>query len=80
MYQSTLFGIGEVGLVFCVFFHGVNGLRIAFVDLFKPAAWSISTQRNWTRVTLLITLVLWLPAAAIMLRNLLFHNFGLFGG
>jgi len=25
-------------------------------------------------------LVLWLPAAAIMLRNLLFHNFGLFGG
>mgnify|MGYP000941368479 FL=1 len=80
LYQSTLFGIGEVGLVFCVFFHGVNGLRIAFVDLFKPAAWSISTQRNWTRVTLLITLVLWLPAAAIMLRNLLFHNFGLFGG
>src|SRR5450759_5773006 len=29
IYRSTLFGVGEVILVFCVFYHGVNGLRIA---------------------------------------------------
>lgn len=80
LYQSTLFGIGEVALVFCVFFHGVNGLRIAFLDLVKPEWWTISRQRNWTRVTLAISLVLWLPSAGVMLYNLLVHNFGLFGG
>ncbi len=80
LYQSTLFGIGEVFLVFCVFFHGVNGLRIAYLDLFKPRAWTIPRQRGWTRVTLTIALVLWLPAAVVMLRSMLMHNYGLFGG
>ena len=80
LYQSTLFGIGEIGLVFCVFFHGVNGLRIAYIDMIKPAAWTITKQRNWTRTTLIIALILWLPATFVMVRNLLIHNFGLFGG
>ncbi len=35
IYRSTLFGIGEIFLVFCVFYHGVNGLRIAYLDLFQ---------------------------------------------
>lgn len=26
LYRSTLFGLGEVALVFCLFFHGVNGI------------------------------------------------------
>jgi succinate dehydrogenase / fumarate reductase cytochrome b subunit len=80
LYRSTLFGIGEIGLVFSVLFHGVNGLRIAFVDLIAPKFWSIPLQRSSTRWTLVVTLVLWLPATAVMLYNLLHHNFGLFGG
>lgn len=80
LYQSTLFGIGEVALVFCVIFHGVNGLRIAYLDMFASSRWQIHLQRNAVRWTLLISLLLWLPATVIMLRNLLIHNFGLFGG
>ena len=30
LYRTTLFGVGELGLVFCLFFHGVNGVRIAY--------------------------------------------------
>lgn len=80
LYRSTLFGLGEVGLVFCLFFHGVNGLRIAYLDLFKPTGWTIESQRRSAVIALVVTLVLFIPSAAWMLRNLLFHNFGMFGG
>ena len=78
VYQSTIFGLGEVALVFCVLFHGVNGLRVAFFDMFAPKNWNIPTQRKTTLWTLFISLVLWVPAAGIMLYNLLYHNYGLF--
>lgn len=80
VYRSTLFGFGEIVLVFCVLFHGVNGLRIAFYDLFAPRQWAIPTQQKATLVELGLTLLIWIPAATIMLRNILVHNFGLFGG
>lgn len=80
LYKSTLFGLGEIALVFSVFFHGVNGLRIAYLDMFKPAGWEIAKARGSARTTLLIALVLWLPATFFMLRNILINNFGLFGG
>lgn len=80
VYQTTLFGIGEIALVFCVFFHGLNGLRIAIFDLVKPEFWSIEHTRKSARVTLIATLVLWLPATFIMVRNILIHNYGMFGG
>lgn len=80
LYRSTLFGIGEVGLVFCVFYHGVNGLRIAIFDLFAHKLWNIPFQRNSVKLTLLVALLIWIPVALVMLRSLLVHNFGLFGG
>ncbi|HVN53336.1 MAG TPA: hypothetical protein VMT46_03320 [Anaerolineaceae bacterium] len=80
IYQSTLFGIGEMALIFSVFYHGVNGLRIAFFDMFAPRGWTIPSERMSVLWTLGITLVIFLPAAFIMGRNLLIHNYGLFGG
>lgn len=80
VYQTTIFGIGEVALVFCVIYHGINGLRVAYFDLFKPRLWQIKSERNSTRVTLILAMVLWLPAAAWMVRSLLINNYGLFGG
>jgi succinate dehydrogenase / fumarate reductase cytochrome b subunit len=80
IYRSTLFGLGEVVLVFCLVFHGVNGLRIAFLDMFAARSWTIPVQRRAVLWTLAISLVIWVPAAWIMMRNLLIHNFGLFGG
>lgn len=80
LYRSTLFGIGEIGLVFCLFYHGVNGLRIAFMDMIKPVSWTVEHERRSAMVVLIVTLVLFIPSAGYMLRNLLIHNFNLFGG
>jgi succinate dehydrogenase / fumarate reductase, cytochrome b subunit len=80
LYRSTLFGLGEVALIFCVFYHGVNGIRIAYLDMFKPKAWTIESQRRSALIALVITLILFIPSAIYMLRNLLYHNFGMFGG
>ncbi len=80
IYRTTLFGIGEIALIFSVFYHGVNGLRIAFFDMFAPKSWTIPSERASILWTLGITLVIFLPAAVIMVRNILINNFGMFGG
>lgn len=73
LYRHPVFMVGEIFLVFSVIFHGVNGLRIAYVDLFKPGNWSIEKQRRASRWTLALSIVLWLPAAIIMFRSLIAH-------
>ncbi len=80
VYRSTLFGLGEIALVFCVFYHGVNGARLAYVDLFARRDWKIQPERKAARATLAIALILWAPAAIWMLRNILFYNYHLLGG
>ena len=80
IFQWPLVMLAEIILVFCVIYHGANGLRIAYIDLFKP---HLLQQRNSTRAmvtTLVIAILLWLPAAGVMGYNLLKHGFGLFGG
>jgi succinate dehydrogenase / fumarate reductase, cytochrome b subunit len=78
LYRSTLFSLGEIALLFCVFYHGLNGLRIAYFDMFAPKNWNIPTQRTTTLWTLAISLVLWVPCAVWMGYNILFYNYGLF--
>jgi succinate dehydrogenase cytochrome b subunit len=75
IYRSTPFMIGEIILVFAVLFHGSNGLRIALFDLF-PTLWQDRSQRNAFYTTLVISIVLWLPAAFLMGRNMILYNFG----
>lgn len=79
LYRTTLFGIGELALVAAVLFHGINGCRIAFFD-WRPQMWTIETERKSVIITLIVSVILWLPLAFLMGRNLLIHNFGLFGG
>jgi succinate dehydrogenase / fumarate reductase cytochrome b subunit len=71
LYRSPLFMVGEIALFYSVIFHGVNGLRVAYVDLFKPQNWTIEKQRRAARITFALSIVLWLPAAFIMGRNLI---------
>ncbi len=72
--------VAEIILVFCVIFHGVNGLRIGYMDLLKPK-WLETRQSNKAAMTtLIVTVVLWLPAAAVMGYNLLKYGFNLFNG
>lgn len=77
IYRSTLFMVGEIILVFCVIYHGVNGARIAIFDLLAPDRWNIDTQRKSAYWSLAIAVLLWLPAAFLMGRSMLVHNFGL---
>ncbi len=77
IYRSTPFILGEIVLVFSVIYHGVNGARIAIFDLFAPAGWRTGSQNRTAIITLAVAVLLWLPAAFVMTRNLLIHNFGL---
>lgn len=76
LYTSVPYMLGEIGLVFCVIFHGVNGLRVAYYDMLKPAGWEIKRQRTSVRWTLGATILLWLPAAGIMGYHLLHDTLG----
>jgi succinate dehydrogenase / fumarate reductase, cytochrome b subunit len=76
IYRSTPFIIGEIILVFSVIYHGINGLRIALLDLYFTDKWTITTQRKAAKWTFILSVILWLPAAFWMGRNLLIHNFG----
>ena len=79
LYRTVPFEVGELGLVFSVLYHGSNGLRIAFFDLF-PKYWKKEYSRNGVWITLIIAVILWLPLAGIMGFNILKYNFGMFGG
>lgn len=80
IYRSTVFSIGEIVLVFCLFFHGVNGLRIAYLDMLAPKDWTIEKTRKSAMTALIVAVVIWVPAAGIMAYNMLKFNFGMFGG
>jgi succinate dehydrogenase / fumarate reductase, cytochrome b subunit len=71
VYRSVPFMIGEIFLVFSVIYHGVNGTRIAIFDLFLVKNWEIKTQRNSVIWTLVISILLWLPAVFIIGRKVL---------
>lgn len=71
IYRSVPFMIGEIFLVFSVIYHGVNGARIAIYDLALVKNWQSKSQHDSAVWTLVIAIVLWLPAALIMGRNVL---------
>lgn len=73
VYQTPLFMLAEIALVFSVIFHGVNGLRVAYLDLFKPKNWTIEDQQKAFRWVLGISVVLWIAPAVIMARNLIMY-------
>ena len=75
LYRSTPMMIGEIILVFSVIYHGVNGARIAIFDLYSPKWWKSGPQEKTALVTLVVAILLWLPAAFLMGRSLIIHNF-----
>ncbi len=71
IYRSVPFMIGEIFLVFSVIYHGANGARIAIFDVYLVKNWKTKTQRSSVKWTLVISILLWLPAAFIMGHNVL---------
>jgi succinate dehydrogenase / fumarate reductase cytochrome b subunit len=59
----------EIFMAFLVIFHGVNGYRIAYFDLFRTKSWSLPTGQQSARTTWIISILLWLPAAIIMILH-----------
>lgn len=75
LYRATPFMLGEIGLLFAVIYHGVNGLRIAVTDMWMPKRWAIEKQRQAVRITLVVAILIWAPGALVMFYNMLLHNF-----
>ena len=79
-FRNPLVMLVEIILAFFVIFHGVNGLRLAYVDLFRPDLWEKKVTPRIISRMIVVAIVLWLPALAIMGYNLLRYGLGLFGG
>jgi succinate dehydrogenase / fumarate reductase cytochrome b subunit len=59
----------EILLAFFVIFHGVNGFRIAYFDLFHLDFWSPPSGPKSARATWMLAFILWLPALIIMILH-----------
>lgn len=72
VYQTPLFTIGEFGLVACVVYHALNGIRISIFD-YRPALWK--HQAKAAQLVLVGTVLLLIPAFIIMFGHVLaFYN------
>lgn len=80
IFRNPIIMLAEIVMAFFVVYHGVNGLRIAYLDLFRPDLWTSAPTRKATRSVFAIAILLWLPALIIMGRSLLIHGLGLPGG
>lgn len=67
-YQTPLFTIGEFGLVACVIYHALNGLRIAIID-FKPVWWRY--QQRAAMYVLGGTIIILVPVFILMFGHVL---------
>lgn len=63
--------VAETVMAFLVIFHGVNGFRIAYIDLFHPEFCSLPSRPQSIRMTWLISFALWLPALGLMVAHAL---------
>jgi succinate dehydrogenase / fumarate reductase, cytochrome b subunit len=80
IFRNPVVMIGEIIMAFFVVYHGVNGLRIAYNDLFHTELWAKKSTRKAIAYVYILTLILWLPALGIMGYSLLKSSFGFFGG
>lgn len=79
IFRNPIIMIAEIILAFFVIYHGVNGLRIAYVDLIQPDLWKKKPTSKLMSAVFIVTFLLWLPAAGILGYNLLKYGFNLFG-
>lgn len=68
--QSPIFHLLEIGLLACVVFHGLNGIRVVLIDYGSAA--EKGPHRGWVWATLIASVVLVIAGGIPMLR-LAFH-------
>ncbi len=72
LYRTPIFGLGEIALIACVLYHGLNGLRITLFDL-QPQWWTIERQRMSVVVVAVTFVILFIPVVLIM-GNMIITN------
>lgn len=69
-YKNPIVGLMEIGLVACVLYHALNGVRIILVDFWSKGP-KYQRQMLWTILTLFVIIF---GAAAIRLLQLLVEH------
>jgi succinate dehydrogenase / fumarate reductase, cytochrome b subunit len=80
VFRNPIVMIGEIIMAFFVVYHGVNGFRIAYNDLFHTELWASQSTKKAIVYVFITAFILWLPALGIMGYNLLKSSLGLFSG
>lgn len=63
LYHAPLFKVFELALIFGVIYHAFNGVRVILVDFWPGRFSNWTMQRRLFRGVLVITVVLFIPAA-----------------
>ena len=71
LYGNIFMRVFEVGLLFALIFHALNGLRIVLIDFFPDA---VRRDKSLFGVVLFMTLAAGIPGAFIILRPWLDGN------
>ncbi|MGO3326036.1 succinate dehydrogenase, cytochrome b556 subunit [Gordonia sp. (in: high G+C Gram-positive bacteria)] len=71
-YKTPIIGLMEIGLVFCVLYHALNGLRVILVDFWSKGA-KYQRQMLWTILS--VFAIVFIAAAARLLQILITHAF-----
>jgi succinate dehydrogenase / fumarate reductase cytochrome b subunit len=72
VYGNVVLRVFEVGLLFALVFHALNGLRIILIDFFPDA---IRRDKTLFAVVVFITLAAGIPGAYIILRPFIEGHF-----
>ena len=64
LYGNVLLRLFEVGLLFALLFHSLNGLRIVAVDFFPEA---VRNQRRLLQAVVALTLLVGIPGGVVIL-------------
>lgn len=67
LYRHPAFKVMEVGLVACVLFHALNGVRILLIDFHPSLTWF---HARMFAVQMALFLLILLPVGYVMLRHL----------
>lgn len=70
LYKNPIFGLLEIALAAAVIYHAMNGLRVVIMD-FWPALWTRQPQARF--LVWIAFVVLWVPTAVVMFRNIVLH-------
>jgi succinate dehydrogenase / fumarate reductase, cytochrome b subunit len=72
VYGNVLLRLFEVGLLFALVFHALNGLRIVLIDFFPDA---IRREKTFLGVVIFLTLAAGIPGGYVILRPFIEGHF-----